>query len=125
MGGPFWARKDEGAWTIPKGEFHPPESAKEAAMREFQEETGIVPTGTLVPLPVIRQAGGKVVHAWSVEMDCDITRFKSNTFRMEWPKGSGRQTEFAEVDKIEWFTIPEARKKILKSQLPLLNGLGA
>jgi predicted NUDIX family NTP pyrophosphohydrolase len=123
MGGPFWARKDAGAWTIPKGEVNPGEELLDTARREFLEETGFAPAGVLVPLGHIKQAAGKVVHAWAVEGDFDVTLLASNTFSMEWPKGSGKIREFPEVDRAEWFTLQEARARILKGQLPLLDAL--
>ncbi len=122
MGGPFWAKKDEGAWTIPKGEFHS-EKPFEAALREFQEETGLRPEGNFLELAPVKQAGGKTVFAWAVEWDCDATSIRSNTFNLEWPKGSGRMREFAEVDRAGWFSIAEARRKILKGQVPFLEQL--
>lgn len=122
-GGPFWARKDEGAWSVPKGEFTEDESALQAAKREFQEETGFTASGTFQALEPIRQAGGKVVHAWAVEGDCDADAIRSNTFPMEWPPHSGQWRAFPEADRAAWFLLPEARKKILKSQLSLLDQL--
>lgn len=122
-GGPFWARKDEGAWSIPKGEFTSEEDPLHAAMREFQEETGFTLSGDFIPLAPIRQAGGKIVHAWVVEGDCDATAIRSNTFSMEWPPRSGRMQTFPEADRAGWFGLPEARLKILKSQRPLLEQL--
>ena len=121
-GGPFWQRKDEGAWSIPKGEFQD-EPPLEAAVREFQEETGLSPSGNFLELSPIKQAGGKTVFAWALEWDCDPTTIKSNTFTMEWPKGSGVMREFAEVDRAGWFNLKEARKKLLKGQVPLLEQL--
>jgi predicted NUDIX family NTP pyrophosphohydrolase len=121
-GGPFWARKDDGAWSIPKGEFTEEEPLA-AAQREFQEETGFAPAGDFEPLTPIRQAGGKVVYAWSVEGDCDANAIVSNTFTMEWPPHSGQQRTFPEVDQAGWFSLPQARDKILKSQQPLLDEL--
>ena len=121
-GGPFWQRKDEGAWSIPKGEFED-ETPLEAAVREFQEETGFAPRGNFLELSPIKQAGGKTVFAWALEWDCDPAKIKSNTFMMEWPKGSGTMREFAEVDRAGWFSFDEARKKLLKGQVPLLEQL--
>ena len=121
-GGPFWHHKDEGAWSIPKGEFQD-EPPLEAAVREFQEETGLSPSGNFLELSPIKQAGGKTVFAWALEWDCDPTTIKSNTFTMEWPKGSGTMREFAEVDRAGWFNFEEARKKLLKGQIPLLEQL--
>lgn len=122
-GGPFWARKDAGAWSIPKGEFVQPEDPLEAARREFQEETGQEIDGSFLPLKPIKQAGGKTVHAWAVQGDIDPERIQSNTFTMEWPKGSGRQKEFPEVDRAEWFGIEEARRRILPGQAGFLDEL--
>ena len=122
-GGPFWAKKDLGAWSIPKGEFEPGEDPLAAAMREFQEETGCVATGRFTPLTPVKQASGKIVTAWAVEGDCDPATIKSNTFSIEWPPHSGRQQEFPEVDRAAWFAIEEAKEKILKGQLPLIDEL--
>jgi predicted NUDIX family NTP pyrophosphohydrolase len=115
-GGPFWAKKDEGAWSIPKGEFEPHEEALAAAQREFTEETGYVATGEFTPLTPIKQPSGKIVHAWAVEMDCDPALVKSNTFTF-------RGRDYPEIDRAAWFTIPEARLKILKGQLGFLDEL--
>ena len=122
-GGPFWARKDLGAWSIPKGEFAEPEEPLAAAVREFQEETGVAISGTFLPLPPRKQAGGKTVHAWAVEGDLEAGEIRSNTFSLEWPKGSGRRREFPEVDRAEWFGIPEARQRILAGQAGFLDDL--
>jgi len=122
-GGPFWRRKDLGAWTIPKGELAEGEAPKETAFREFREETGWVAPHEAVSLGHVRQAGGKVVHAWAVEGHVDPATLCSNTFEVEWPRGSGRRQRFAEVDKAGWFTIPEARRRILPAQAPLLDAL--
>jgi len=121
-GGPFWTRKDLGAWSIPKGEFTD-EAPLDAAKREFQEETSFSACGDFQPLAPIRQAGGKIVHAWAVESDCDASAAKSNTFTMEHPPRSGRMRSFPEVDRAAWFPLPQAREKILKSQQPLLDQL--
>lgn len=121
-GGPFWARKDLGAWSIPKGEFTD-EAPIEAAKREFQEETGFTACGDFRPLETIRQAGGKIVHAWAVEGDCDAEAIRSNSFTMECPPHSGRLRSFPEVDRAAWFSLAEARDKILKGQCPLLDQL--
>ena len=122
-GGPFWARKDEHAWSIPKGEFGVEEEPLDAARREFEEETGVAVRGTFVPLEPVKQAGGKVVHAWACEGDCDPAQLRSNTFSMEWPPRTGKQQEFPEVDRAEWFAVEEARTKLHKGQLPLLKQL--
>ena len=120
-GGPLWAKKDEGAWSIPKGEIDPDEDPLAAARREFEEELGSSVTGDFVTLAPIRQASGKLVYAWAVEADFDAATFTSGTFSMEWPPRSGRQHEFPEVDRAEWFTIDEAKRKINKGQVPLLD----
>ena len=123
-GGPFWARKDLGAWTIPKGLIDDGEDPLEAAKREFREEIGVEVRGVFRALNPIRQKGGKVVLAWAVEGECDPAKLRSNTFTMEWPPKSGKQAEFPEVDRAAWFAIGEAKEKILPSQLPLLDELG-
>ncbi len=122
MGGPFWQRKDEGAWTIPKGEFET-EAPLQAALREFEEETGYKPTGNFIELTPIKQSGGKTVYAWALEFDCDAGKIRSNTFQMEWPRGSGEMCEFPEIDRAAWFPLPMARTSILKGQRPLLDQL--
>lgn len=122
-GGPFWARKDAGAWSIPKGEFIDPEDPLEAAKREFREETGYEIDGPFLPLKPRKQSSGKIVHAWAAPGDIDPERIQSNTFTMEWPKGSGRQKEFPEVDRAEWFEIEEARRRILPGQAGFLDEL--
>ncbi len=122
-GGPFWVRKDEGAWSIPKGEYETGEDPLEVAKREFQEETGFRAAGEFAPLTPRKQAGGKVVSAWAAEGDCDASAVKSNLFSMEWPPRSGRQKEFPEVDRAGWFMIAEAREKILKGQAGFLEEL--
>jgi predicted NUDIX family NTP pyrophosphohydrolase len=124
-GGPFWARKDEGAWSIPKGEFEEGEDPLEAAKREFREETGVVVTGEFQPLPPLKQRSGKIVYAWMVKADVDPTRLKSNTFSIEWPPRSGRVQEFPEVDQGKWFDLALAKRKILQGQLPFLDQLEA
>jgi len=124
-GGPFWTKKDLGAWSLPKGECHDGEDAFAAALREFEEETGIEPKGEFIPLGELRQPGGKLVTAWAFEGDCDPAAIRSNRFSMEWPKGSGRIQEFPEIDRGEWFTIDEARGKILRGQIGFLERLAA
>ena len=124
-GGPFWAKKDEHAWSIPKGEFGDDESQLQAAEREFEEETGVSIDGTLVALEPVKSSGGKIIHAWLCEGDCDPAQLKSNLFSMEWPPRSGRQQEFPEVDRAEWYTVAEARTKLHKGQVPLLHQLVA
>jgi len=120
-GGPFWAKKDEGAWSIPKGEAAPGEDLLDRARREFAEETGSAVEGAFQPLTPVRQAGGKTVHAWALEGDIDTAALRSNRFSLEWPPRSGRIQEFPEVDRGEWFALPAARRKINKGQLPLLD----
>jgi predicted NUDIX family NTP pyrophosphohydrolase len=124
-GGPFWAKKDLGAWSIPKGEYEPGTDPLEAAFREFEEEIGFPPQpkGELLALGEIRQAGGKVVTAWAFEGVCDETSIRSNTFSMEWPKGSGRMREFPEIDRAGWFGMAAAREKILQGQVSFLDRL--
>lgn len=125
-GGPFWRNKDLGAWMIPKGEIDDEEEDPLAlARREFAEETGVEPEGPFVELATIKEKGGKVVQAWASEGDLDPSGIQSNTFSMEWPPGSGKTTEFPEVDRAAWFALEEARNKILPSQLPLLERLEA
>jgi predicted NUDIX family NTP pyrophosphohydrolase len=123
MGGPFWARKNDGAWSIPKGEYAADEDPLAAARREFHEETGSEVDGKFLPLTPIRQAGGKVVTAWALEGDIDAANIVSNTYRVESPPGSGRWRTYPEVDRGGWFTFPEAAAKILASQRPLLDEL--
>ena len=122
-GGPFWANKDDGAWSIPKGEFAAGEDPLEAAKREFREETSLIVVGEYRPLKPLRQQGGNIVYAWAVQSDLEAAAVKSNTFSMEWPRGSGKMREFPEIDRAEWFKIDLARRKILKSQLDLLEQL--
>jgi predicted NUDIX family NTP pyrophosphohydrolase len=124
-GGPFWAARDLGAWTVPKGEIEPGEEPLAAALREFAEETGGKAAGTPVALPAIRQAGGKVVSTWAVEGDFDVARLASGSFEVEWPPRSGRKASFPEVDRAAWFTLEEAARKILPSQKPILDSLRA
>jgi predicted NUDIX family NTP pyrophosphohydrolase len=124
-GGPFWMKKDIGAWSIPKGEYEAGEEALAAAAREFQEETGQVARGPYTPLTPIRQRGGKVVQAWAFEGDCDAETLTSTTFSLEWPRGSGRRREFPEVDRAGWFNLKEARRKILPAQAALLDELAS
>ncbi len=122
-GGPYWAKKDEGVWSIPKGEFEESEDPMAAAKREFNEEMGIAISGELVALEPLRQAGGKTVYAWAVEGDFDLSNIKSNTFSLEWPPKSGKQREFPEIDRAEWFTMEVARRKILKGQAGFIHQL--
>jgi predicted NUDIX family NTP pyrophosphohydrolase len=123
-GGPFWARKDAHAWSIPKGEYEPGEDALDTAYREFREETGLEPPAAEpVFLGELRQPSGKWVAAWALAGDLDVTEATSNTFELEWPKGSGTVREFPEVDRVEWMPIARARTKLLKGQLPFLDAL--
>lgn len=122
-GGPFWAKKDLGAWSIPKGEYLQGEDPLQVARREFLEETGFEARGEFRELTQIRQAGGKRVRAWAFAGDCDPALMASNTFCMEWPPRSGRQAEFPEVDRAGWFPVKTAREKILKGQLPFIDEL--
>jgi predicted NUDIX family NTP pyrophosphohydrolase len=124
-GGPFWAKKDLGAWSIPKGEYLEGEDPLGAARREFFEETGFEATGEFRELAAVRQAGGKLVRAWAFAGDCDADQASSNTFTMEWPPGSGKEGEFPEVDRAQWFGLELCRKKILKGQLALIDELCA
>ncbi|OBH18678.1 NTP pyrophosphohydrolase [Mycobacterium sp. E1715] len=125
-GGPFWARKDSGAWSIPKGEYADGEDPWAAAQREFAEELGLpVPFGARLDLGQLKQSGGKVVTAFAVGADLDATEARSNTFELEWPKGSGRLREFPEVDRVGWFPVAQARVKLLKGQLAFLDRLMA
>lgn len=123
MGGPFWARKDAGAWSLPKGEYQPDEAPQDAARREFQEELGLpVPAGDLVDLGTIRQSG-KIVTAWALRGDLDPGRVVPGTFELEWPKGSGVLREFPEVDRAAWFPLDAARDRIVKAQAAFLDRL--
>ncbi len=122
-GGPFWRHKDLGAWTIPKGEFGDPEPAFEAAQREFTEETGFAATPPLVPLGDIVQKNGKRVSAWAFEGDCDPARLQCNEFELEWPPRSGLRQRHPEIDRVAWFALPEARRRILPAQRAFLDRL--
>lgn len=124
MGGPFWRRKDNGAWTIPKGEYGDSETPEDAARREFTEELGIpLPPGDLQPLGEIRQSGGKVVTAWALHADVDLSAFSPGTFEIEWPPRSGRRQSFPELDRVAWFDVGTARSKVVKAQAVLLDRL--
>jgi predicted NUDIX family NTP pyrophosphohydrolase len=124
-GGPYWRKKDDGAWTIPKGELEESESSYLAAIREFTEETGFQPRGKPLSLGSLRQAGGKLVHAWAIESDWDPSSLISNSFNMEWPPRSGRMERFPEIDRAQWFDLATAQRKILKSQSEFLDRLAA
>jgi predicted NUDIX family NTP pyrophosphohydrolase len=115
-GGPFWAKKDEGAWSLPKGIIDPGEDELLAAIREFEEETGFTAEGDFIALTPRRQPSGKVILAWAIEGDCDPSAMKSNTFTMEWPPQSGNIAEFPEADRVEWFDSESAKSKIIKGQ---------
>ncbi|MFC9909712.1 NUDIX domain-containing protein [Streptomyces sp. NPDC059862] len=124
MGGPFFARRNTGAWTVPKGEYDPREPAWEAARREFEEELGLPPPdGEAVPLGEVRQTNGKIVTAWAVEADLDPASISPGTFTMEWPPKSGRAQEFPELDRVEWFGLDRAREVIVKAQAAFLDRL--
>lgn len=122
-GGPFWTQKDLGAWTIPKGEYADTEEPLAAAVREFQEETGFPIQGPFLELGVIRQASGKLVSGWAVEGDCDPEKLVSNSCQVEWPPRSRRMIEVPEVDRGAWFSIDEARRRIISTQTPFLDSL--
>ncbi|MEO8537693.1 MAG: NUDIX domain-containing protein [Betaproteobacteria bacterium] len=122
-GGPFWARRDDGAWSIPKGEFDATEAPEAAARREFAEETGFAQPGGLVALPLVAQSRGKVVHAFAAELDVDPSALRSNRFEIEWPPRSGRRQSFPEIDRAGWFTLDAARAKIVAGQRPILDAL--
>ena len=122
-GGPFWAKKELGAWSIPKGEYAQNEDPLSAAQREFKEETGLQAYGPFIPLKMLKQSSGKIIQAWAFEGDCDPTTVKSNTFLMEWPPRSGKQQEFPEIDRGEWFDIEEAKRNIQPGQAELIAEL--
>jgi len=124
-GGPFWAKKDDGAWSIPKGECAPGEDGLAAARRELAEETGLKPAGEFLRLGSFRQSSAKTVEVWAVAGEADPARLASNTFAMEWPPRSGRICEFPEVDRAGWFTLPAAARKVVKGQAPILEALKA
>lgn len=122
-GGPFWAKKDVGAWTIPKGEIEPGEEALQAAIREVEEEIGSRLDGPFVSLSPVRQKSGKVVHAWAVEAELDVATVRSNVIAIEWPPGSGQRIDIPEIDRAAWCDLPTARAKINPGQVPLLDEL--
>jgi predicted NUDIX family NTP pyrophosphohydrolase len=124
MGGPFFARRDAGAWTVPKGEYEPDEPAWDAARREFQEELGLPPPdGEAVSLGEVRQTNGKIVTVWAVEADLDVATVVPGTFTMEWPRGSGQAQEFPELDRVEWLSLDRARPLLVKAQTTFLDRL--
>ena len=126
MGGPFWARKDAGAWSIPKGEYGDDEAPEAAARREFTEELGLpVPVGPLLDLGEARQSGGKIVTIWALEGEIDPDAVVPGTFELEWPPKSGRHQEFPELDRVGWFDLEAAREKLVKAQQPFLDRLAA
>ena len=122
-GGPYFTNKDDGFWSIPKGELESGEDLLEAAKREFTEETGVTPTGHFIALTPIKQKGGKIVHAWAFKGDCDSSAIVSNTFTTEWPPKSGRQMEFPEMDRADFFDVTAAKRKIKAGQEPLIDEL--
>jgi predicted NUDIX family NTP pyrophosphohydrolase len=122
-GGPFWAKKDAGAWSLPKGEFVEGDDPLAAAKREFTEETGFPIDGEFRRLDPLKQRSGKVIHAWVIEADCDASQVRSNLFSLEWPPKSGQIQKFPEVDRAEWFSIPEARKRIIAGQVGFIDQL--
>ena len=119
-GGPFWSKKDAGAWTIPKGLVEAGDDIAAAARREFTEETSLFTKGATLEFPPVRQKSGKLVHAFALEADFDLSQFASNTFELEWPPRSGRRQSFPEIDRIAYFTLPVAKLKLIAYQLPLL-----
>ena len=124
MGGPFWARKDDAAWSVPKGEYGPGEEPFDVALREFEEELGSpVPAEEFLPLGEVKQSGGKVLTVWAGEGDLDADAAVSNTFTLEWPPKSGRMQEFPEIDRASWLPVDEARAKLVRGQVPLLDRL--
>jgi predicted NUDIX family NTP pyrophosphohydrolase len=122
-GGPFWKKKDAGAWSIPKGEFEDDEDPLKAARREFKEETGVAIEGDFIVLSPVKQKNGKVVYAWGVEADIDTSAIQSNVFEMEWPPKSGKKQQFPEIDKGGWFGISDAKEKINTAQFALVDEL--
>lgn len=122
-GGPFWKNKDEGVWSIPKGIYEESENPLDAAKREFREETGYMVDGEFIDLGEIKQPSHKIVHVWAMEKDIDTTNIVSSTFNLEWPRNSGQIKEYPEVDRGQWFEVPEAKKKILRGQQDFIDKL--
>lgn len=122
-GGPFWKKKDLGAWSIPKGEYNEDEEPLAAAIREFKEETGLKLEGEFIQLEPVKQKSGKIVQAWAIKGDPDISKFVSNTFSLEWPPKSGKMSEFPEIDQLSWFNIKNAKEKILPAQVDFIEDL--
>ena len=122
-GGPFWKNKDDGGWMIPKGEVEEGEDLLAAAIREFNEETGLTPVEPFLALGQVKHKSGKIVHAWAFQGDCDPTQIRSNTFELEWPPKTGRNQQFPEIDRAEFFDLFIARRKMLPAELPLLDRL--
>ena len=122
-GGPYWAKKDIGTWSIPKGEIEPPEDLLEAAIRETEEEIGIKANGKFIPLTPLKQKSGKIVHAWALQGNFESPENKSNSFEMEWPPKSGKKKVFPEIDKAAWFTTAEAKKNIVSGQVSFITEL--
>jgi len=121
-GGPFWRLRDAGGWSLPKGEHQPDEDSLSAARREFAEELGLAaPVGEAIELGSVKQPSGKLVHAWALEADVDVSEIHSNSFELEWPRGSGELRQFPEVDRAGWFDLPTAREKLIAGQRPLLD----
>ena len=120
-GGPYWRARDEGAWTLPKGEYEAPEEALDAARREFTEETGFAAAAPFLPLGEVVQKSGKRILAWAFEGNCDPAQLRCNSFQVEWPPRSGHMQEFPEIDRVEWFTLDEARRRINPAQGALLE----
>lgn len=122
-GGPFWAKKDKGAWSIPKGEFDTTENPLDAAIREMEEETGVKVSGEFIELNPVKQKSGKIIYTWASQMDIDPAKIHSNDFEMEWPPKSGKKKSFPEIDKAAWFSMDEAKVKIIEGQAPILHEL--
>ena len=123
LGGPFWAKKDAGAWFVPKGEIEPGEEILETAKREFREETGIEPKEPFLPLGSVKNKSGKVITVWAFRGDCDPSRIRSNTFQMEWPPRSGKMAEFPEIDRAAFYALEEAKQEIHSAERPFLERL--